>query len=161
MHIQVSIRVKVHHLLSELSEETELRDRAFALDTGEANAVHAATDFGQGRHLAVDSADITRGAIQVTVDHGCASGIQTLVVDVAIVEQRDVVVYFDCLAHVLGHGCGVCQRREIHLFGSFDQRFALPEEGVHLVGTSTFNGGGGSRGIAVNLHWSGSPSDRN
>ncbi len=98
---QVGIRVEVEGLLGELGEDAGLGDRAGALETGEAHPVHAPAGLGQGRQPARDGADILRGAVEVAIGGGGAGGVDALVVDVAVIEEGDVVVDLNLLAEVL------------------------------------------------------------
>ena len=112
-------------------------DGAFTLQTGEAHTVHTATVFGQGRQHRSDSADVLGRAIQIAVLDRCTSSVDTLRVDVAVIQQRHIFIDLHSLTHVLGHVDGRGQRHEELLFTSFDQRLLQPKEGVHLIRVGT------------------------
>lgn len=99
--VEVSIRVEVERLLGELREEAELLNGASELDAGEAHPVDPATSLGQRRKSARDRADILGRPIEVAVGIGRAGSIQTLVVDVAVIQQRNVVIDLNLLTIVL------------------------------------------------------------
>src|SRR5690606_1433185 len=103
VRLQLIVRVEVQGLLGELVEDAELVQRTFAGETGEADTVHAATVLGQQRQLGGDGAHVAAGTVQVAVHEGDAIGVDALVVDVAVVEQRHVLVDLDRLAEVLRH----------------------------------------------------------
>ena len=127
---QISIGIKVQRFLGVLIEEAELLQSTFDFLALETNTVHTATVFRQHRQLAGDGANVLRRAVQVTVGDGCASGINTLVVDVGVIQQRQVVVALDLLAHVLGHRNHISELTKVLLLGNFDQSFLL----IELVG---------------------------
>lgn len=99
--VELAVGVEVEALLRELGEQAELGDRALALQTGEADAVHAAAVLGQHRHAAGDRADILAGTVEVAVGDGRTRGVDALVVDVAIIQQRHILVDLDLLVEVL------------------------------------------------------------
>ena len=137
---QAIVRIEVQGLLSELGEEAELVDRTFTLQTGETDTVHTTTVFSQHRQLGGDVAHVLGRTVQVAIGDGCTGGVDTLVVDVAVIQQGNVLEDLDGLAVVLRHVGDAGERHEILLFARFDDRLLQPEEGVHLVGTSTVDG---------------------
>ena len=130
---QAVIRVEVQSFFGELIKEAHLVDGAFTSQTGETNAVHTATVFGQGRQHRGDGANVFGRTVQVAVGDGCASSVDTLRVDVAIVQQRHVLVHLHRLAHVFGHVDGSGQRHKELLFTGLDQSLLDPQERGHLI----------------------------
>ena len=136
---QAVVAVEVEGFLREFGEETELVDRAFTGQTGEADTVHTATVLGEGRQLVGDRSDVLGRTIEVAIRDGCAGRVDALIVDVAVIEQRDVFEHLDRLAVVLRHVDRARKGHEELLLPAFDQGLLQPEEGVHLVRTGTVN----------------------
>ena len=119
------IRVEVHRFLSVFIEEAELLEGAFERLTLETNSVNTTTVFGQGRQFATDRADVLARTVQVTVSDDRTSSIQTLIVDVFIIEQRNVVVTDNLLAHVLRHRSNIGQLLEVLFLAGLDEGLLL------------------------------------
>ena len=127
---QISVGIEVQRFLGVLIEEAELLQSTFNFLALETNTVHSTAGFRQHRQLAGNGANVLRRAIQVAVDSGYTSSVNTLIVDVGVIQQRQVVVTLDLLAHVLGHGSHISELTEVLLLGNFDQSFLL----IELIG---------------------------
>ena len=137
--LQAVIRVEVQSFLGEFVEEAHLVDGAFTSQTGVANTVHTATVFGQGGQHGGDGADVLGRAVQVAVGDGCTGSVDTLRVDVAVVQQRHIFIHLHSLAHVLGHVDGRGQRHEELFLAGFNQSLLEPQERGHLIGCCRVN----------------------
>ena len=135
--VEIILGIEVQSFLRELVEEAELLERTFQSQTSETNTVHTATLFSQGRQLAVDGAYILGRTIQVTVGDLCTTGVDTLIVDVAVIQQRHDVILDDLLTVVLRHRGNVSQLTEVLLFGGFDQCSLPPVASVDLWASRT------------------------
>ena len=135
---QLVIRIKVQRLLSKFVEETKLMDGTFTVNT--------TTVLCQQRQFRGDVTNVFRRTIQVTVNDGSTISINTLVVDVLIIKQWNVLIHLNSLTIVLRHVDGVSQWHEVLIFTRLNNSFFQPVKGIHLVGTSTIN----ARFLAVN-----------
>ena len=136
---QLVIRIKVQGLLSKFVEETELMDGTFTRQTGKAYTVNTTTVLCQQRQFRGDVTNVFRRTIQITINDGSTVSINTLVVDVLIVKQWNVLIHLNSLTVVLRHVNGVSQWHEVLVFTGLNNSFLQPVIGIHLVGTSTIN----------------------
>ena len=106
----------------------------WGITDGLMTTVHSTTVFTQDRKLFCNSANVSRRTIEVTVSIGSTLSINTLVIDVSVIQQRDVMIELNLLTKMLRHTNSICHRCKEGFLTSFNQRLLEPVERIHLGG---------------------------
>ena len=129
---QFSIGIEVQRVTGVLNEETELLERTFQFNTSSTNTVNTTTVFTQYREFVRDSTNITAGTIQVTISDFSTSCINTLIVNITIIEQWQVMEHLQLFAEVRRNGFGRSQLSKVLLFLSIFHRLTLVIRSINL-----------------------------
>ena len=100
-------------------------NRTFQNFTSITNTVNSPTNFSQSRHLTWNGTNVLRRTIQVTIGIASTISINTLVIDVGIIQQRHPMELLNGLTHILRHIRSAGQLGEVLLLSNINQSLLL------------------------------------